>query len=66
MIEKTLKIDGEIYYIYLEHGEYKITNKNNFNARIQNANTITTLFGFTNPNQVVNYLKQFYKNVEVL
>lgn len=66
MIKKTLLINKtQIHYIYLENGLYKMTNKDNFNARIQNAREIMTLHGFTNVNDIIEYLNQWYE-MEVL
>lgn len=66
MIEKTIKIDDTIYYIYNDCGEYKMTTKTNFNKYIQNAREISTFNGFTSANQVAEYLTKYCKNVEVL
>ena len=60
MIQKTLKINDKPYYLYLENGEYKMTTKENFNARIQDARQIITLQGFTNANDCIKYLQKYY------
>lgn len=66
MIQKTLLINKtQRYYIYLENGLYKMTNKDNFEARIQNANEIMTFHGFTNVDDIINHLMQWYE-MEVL
>lgn len=62
MIQTVLKINDKPYLIYVENGEYKMTNKENFYARIQNAFEITTFQGFTNIDDVVNYIKQLSPN----
>lgn len=66
MIEKTITMSGMPYYIYKENGVYKLTNKQNFDRRIQNANEIVTLQGFTDAKQVINYLKHYYPGVKEL
>lgn len=65
MIQKTLRINNTQHFLYLENGEYKLTNARNFNARIQNANEIITLQGFTNANDCIKYLQQYY-TIQVL
>ena len=66
MIEKTIKINDTIYYIYNDCGKYKMTTKTNFNRYIQNALEISTFNGFTSANQVAEYLTKYSKNVEIL
>lgn len=66
MIEKTLKKDNTIYYIYKDAGVFALTTKQNFDAYIMDAHKITKFDGFTNAKQVVDYLQKYCGSFEVL
>ena len=59
MIEKTIKKGNTIYYIYKDNGQYKLTTKQNFDAYIMDANKVAKFNGFTNSQQVVDYMKKY-------
>lgn len=59
MIEKTLKKDNTIYYIYKENGQYRMTTKQNFNAYIMDLNKVTKFDGFTSANQIIDYMQKY-------
>lgn len=64
---KTIVIKGENYVIYESFNGFEMTNENNFNAFIMNANEITEFKksnGFTTLESVVNYIKKYFKGVE--
>lgn len=63
MIETILKINDKQFIIYIENGEYKMTSRENFFAKIQNAFEITTFQGFTNIDDLIDYIKQLSPNV---
>lgn len=59
MIEKTLKKDNTIYYIYKDAGVYKLTTKQNFDAYIMDLNKVTKFDGFTSANQIIDYMQKY-------
>lgn len=64
---KTIVIKGENYVIYDSFNGFAMTNENNFNAYIMNANEITEFKksnGFETLDDVVNYIKKYCKGVE--
>ena len=63
MIETVLKINDKQFIIYIEDGEYKMTSRENFFARIQNAFEIRTFQGFTDIDDVIDYIKRYTPNV---
>lgn len=65
MIQKTFLVNDQHYYLYLENGEFKMTTKQNFNARIQDARKITTLQGFSNSKECMQYLHKYFDIIEL-
>lgn len=66
MIEKVLKVNNIIYYIYVEGGLYKMTTKENFEARVQNEKVITKFEGFASCDAVIEYLKTYFNDIIIL
>lgn len=61
---KTMTIKGENYVIYKVFKGFEMTNENNFNAFIMNANEITKFHTFKTLEDVIDYIKKYFKGVE--
>ena len=49
--------------IYKDFSGYKVTDLDNYNARIMDANKVTDLSGFETPEQIIDYYcKYCFKN----
>lgn len=60
MESKQITINNEIYHIYKALKGYEMTNHDNFNAYIMNANQISKFHTFDSLESVVEYCKKYF------